>query len=404
MLQVLHINQSSLSGGAAIAVLRLHSALQDNQVNSKILVGQGYDSEHVKVVRKKFVKLENSVGKLTNFLGLNYINIFDSFILSKHPWIISSDIIHLHNLHGDYFNYLALPLITKNKKVVITLHDMWAFTGHCSSSIGCSRWEKTCGSCPSLDIFPEVNRDATHIEWYLKHWVWNKIKPHIISPSKWLDSCISASMLSEFGHSYIPHGIALDIYKPLDQQKSRWALDIPPKSNVILAMAQSFSDPWKGMDLLVKAIKLMPSSLLQETVLLLIGRCAKQFQTEVPCQVLSLGYVLQERLKVIAYSAASVFVHPSRAEAFGLVIQESLSCGTPVVAFNVGGVSDQITHGQNGFMASPFCPSSLSKYIQEILSNELLRSSMSCAARQKIEEEFSIDLQVRRTIKLYETL
>jgi hypothetical protein len=68
--------------------------------------------------------------------------------IAQHPFYQEADVLHFHNLHGGYFNYLFLPYLTRNKPAVYTLHDMWGFTGHCSYSFDCNRWQKGCGSCP----------------------------------------------------------------------------------------------------------------------------------------------------------------------------------------------------------------------------------------------------------------
>ena len=133
-MKILHVNQSDISGGAAIAGFRLHQGLLAQGIDSRMLVGTvKTDSDRIASIPRK-PRFENQLNRLTRYSGLNYINLFSSFNIPKHKFYQDADLLNFHNLHTGYFNYLAIPTLTKTKPAVFTLHDMWSFTGHCAYS------------------------------------------------------------------------------------------------------------------------------------------------------------------------------------------------------------------------------------------------------------------------------
>ena len=173
-MKILHINQSDISGGAAIAGYRLHQGLLAQEIDSKMLVENvKTDSDRIATVPRK-TRIENQLYRFTRYSGLNDINLFSSFDIPNYKFYQDADILNFHNLHTGYFNYLAISKLTKTKPAIFTLHDMWSFTGHCAYSYDCDRWKIGCGRCPYPDIYPAIRRDSTSIEWKLKNWIYSK--------------------------------------------------------------------------------------------------------------------------------------------------------------------------------------------------------------------------------------
>ncbi|WP_066377200.1 glycosyltransferase family 4 protein [Anabaena sp. CA = ATCC 33047] len=400
-MNVLHINQSDISGGAAIAAYRLHQGLLTQGINSNLLVGNvEFDSDRVAVVYRKY-RLENQLSRLTKFLGLNYIHLLSTFDNYNHPFYTQADIINFHNLHTGYFNYLAIPKLTENKPAIYTLHDMWSFTGHCSYTYDCDRWQQGCGQCPYPETYPEIARDNTRLEWKLKNWVYSKSHLSIVAPSKWLTEQAKKSMLSRFPIYYIPYGIDTKAYKPLNTEKCREILGIPANKKVLMFGAQILRDSRKGGDLLIKALQNFPEVLKPETLLLTLGKGGEQIADLVGIPTLKLGYVSSDRLKAMAYSAADLFVFPTRADNLPLVLQESMACGTPMVSFKVGGVSDLVRPGVTGYLAQPEDTQDFCNGIVQLLEDSQLRQKMSENCRVIALEEYPLELQAQRYIELY---
>ncbi|MEA5503462.1 glycosyltransferase family 4 protein [Halotia wernerae UHCC 0503] len=401
-MKILHINQSDIGGGAAIAAYRLHEGLLKQGIESKLLVGNvKTDSELVAAVSRKS-RIENQLSQLTRLIGLNYINNISSFDIPKHSFYKYADCLNFHNLHTGYFSYLAIPELTEEKPAVFTLHDMWSFTGHCAYSYDCDRWKIGCGKCPNLDTYPAIKRDSTSLEWKLKNWVYRRSDLVIVTPSKWLTEQAKQSMLSCFPIQHIPYGIDTEAYQPLESQQCRYLLDIPISKRVLLFGAQSLQDYRKGGDLLLKALDHLPEHLKAETVLLTLGEGGKTITKTLGMQTLNLGYVSSDRLKSIAFSAADLFVFPTRADNLPLVLQESMACGTPMVSFRIGGVPDLVQPGITGYLAEPEDAVDFCSGIVKLLEDRELRDRMRGNCRAIALQEYPLELQAKRYVELYQ--
>ncbi|MDJ0632140.1 MAG: glycosyltransferase family 4 protein [Xenococcaceae cyanobacterium MO_188.B29] len=403
-MKVLQINQSDLVGGAAIAGYRLHQGLLNQGIDSKLLVAKvKTDSDLVNKIKRK-ENIDNITASLGSYIGLNNINAYSSFNIPKSSLYKEADIINFHNLHLGYFNYLAIPLLTKHKPAVFTLHDMWSFTGHCAYSYNCDRWQKGCGSCPNLDTYPPVKIDNTALEWKLKKWIYTRSNLTIVTLSSWLTKHVKKSMLNPLPLNYIPNGIDTEAYQQLDTDKSRDLLGIPKNKKVLLFVSQNLNDPRKGGDLLIKALQELPASLKKEITILVMGNGGESLTENIDIPAIHLGYVDGDRLKSIAYSAADLFIFPTRADNLPLVLQESMACGTPMVSFKVGGVPDLVRPGITGYLAQPEDYQDFSQGIVKLLEDDNLRGNLSKNCRKIAVEEYSIKLQAKRYIDLYNTI
>ena len=106
-----------------------------------------------------------------------------------------ADILHLHNLHGSYFDLRMLPALSSAVPTVLTAHDMWLATGHCAYSMDCDRWRWGCGSCPYPHTLPGITRDATRANVRVKRRIYERSSIHLVGPSQWVLDTLTASML-----------------------------------------------------------------------------------------------------------------------------------------------------------------------------------------------------------------
>ena len=403
-MNILYINVSDIQGGAAIGGYRLHRALQEKGIQSRMLVDVGkINNNDISIINRKRT-LEYLTSKVTWNLGLSYINITSTFNITEHPFYKKADLINFHCLHGGYFNYLAIPKLTRDKPGVYRLSDMWSFTGHCAYSFDCERWKIGCGKCPYLDTYPAIPRDNTKLEFRLKKWVYNHSNLTIVTSSQWLTEKARESMLNHFNIKYIPNGIDTEIYKPLNKIQCRNVLDIPQNKNVILLVAQNLTNYRKGGDILLNSINNLPESLKKETILITMGESGEVFKDSIGMSILNLGYIGGDRLKAVAYNAADLFLFPTRAESFGLVLLESMACGTPMVSFNVGGVPDLVRHDVTGYLAKPEDAQDFCNGIIQLLEDDTLRNQISQNCRAIALQEYPIELQAKRYIELYEEI
>ena len=420
-MNILHLNSSD-HGGAARAMVRLNQGLQRQGHNSQILVGQRMTQEPgIEDVNSQAQPFRSFVDKVLDPIALSLELRFslnarshrNSWHVPKMPIFQHADVINLHNLHGGYFNYRALTVLARHKPVVWTLHDMWALTGHCAYSYGCERWRTGCYSCPLLRepgrqiVEPApVLVDHSRAVWESKRDVYSMTPLHVITPSKWLHNLVQESILSTASSiRFIPYGVDLDIFRPLERRIARQALDLPIDKYVVFFSAMGGSDGRtmngrKGFSHLLQALERLPDS--QSIWLLTSGGVTDLERYTRHFNIRQLGHLSDEELQRKAFAAADLFVFPTLADNLPLVLIEALACGTPIVAFDVGGVSELVCHMETGYLARYKDADDLSHGIQVLLQDEGLRSLMSHHCRTIAESEYSLEVQAQRYLDVYE--
>jgi glycosyltransferase involved in cell wall biosynthesis len=240
------------------------------------------------------------------------------------------------------------------------------------------------------------------LEWKLKEWTYKRSRLSVITLSNCRTEEVRQSILNRFPVYQIPNGIDVDAYKPLDRGECKKALGIPEGKKVLIFAAAKPYQFNKGPDLLIKALGHLKESLKKEIVLLVLGERGDAIADAVRLPAVSLGYIANDRLKAVAYSAADLCVFPTRAESLPLVLQESMACGTPMVSFNVGGVPDLVRPQITGYLATPENHDDFRLGIEQLLEDSNLRNRMGSACRSIAVNEYSLELQVKRYIKVYE--
>jgi glycosyltransferase involved in cell wall biosynthesis len=403
-MKVLHLNYRGLKGaGSAMATRRLHYGLRKAGVDSRILcVENGDESAHITALPRSRVRrrLDALFHKATAEFGLNYAFDLNSGMIKASPLYIDADIINAHNFTA-FFSYLSLPGLSKLKPMVLTLHDMWSYTGHCYASLDCDRWKFGCGRCPHPEMFPSIRRDATRLEWRLKKWAYDRSNLNIITLSSERTEQARESLFKRFSINHIPNGIDVEAYKPIDREKCRSLLGLPNDKRVLMFMAKSLQSRIKGPDLVLRALQNLPPPIKAKTLLVLVGDNGDAITKSLDIETLYLGFIGNDRLKSICYSASDLFIYPTRADTFPLVLLESLSCGTPIVSFRTGGVPDVVRPGITGYLAEPENVEDLSRGILQLLENDVLRAHMREHCRRIAIHEYSIEVQVQRYMKVY---
>jgi glycosyltransferase involved in cell wall biosynthesis len=261
------------------------------------------------------------------------------------------DLIHAHNLHSDFFDLRELPYYSNKFPFFLSLHDCWTFTGHCCHFFDCERWKKNCGKCPHLDIPINLERDGTRSNLALKRKLYSNSKIHIATPSKWLANHVTQSILSPAIRSItvIPNGVDQNIFTPAEKMKARKELNLPEKDFVISFSCNSPShNPWKNYKLVEKVVQILAKSPKIKHITFLIMGEGGEPKSYNHIRLKKLGW-LQEKQKVaFVYQASDIYLHPTNADSYPNVILEAMSCGTPVVASDVGGIPEQITDQVDG--------------------------------------------------------
>jgi glycosyltransferase involved in cell wall biosynthesis len=264
------------------------------------------------------------------------------------------DVVHCHNLHGGYFDLRALPGISRQRPLVLTLHDAWLLSGHCAHSFDCSRWEIGCGSCPDLDIYPPVNRDATARNWRVKREIFAASSIYLATPCRWLMERAERSLLaaSIVETRVIPYGVDRTVFRPGSKEAARAALDLPQQAKILLFSATGVrTSRWRDFTGLREAAALVAEELPdEEVVLVAVGEEAPDEHAG-GALIRSLPY--REGADIaLYYHAADLYLHPALADTFPNSVLEALACGTPVVATAVGGIPEQVTEATGSLVPS----------------------------------------------------
>jgi glycosyltransferase involved in cell wall biosynthesis len=397
----IHLSNYHKGGGGGIAMHRLRVALSKMDVSSKVLCDNITNDTQgaIQLPRKKL--LESAVALLTSRIGLNDIHRIGSFFLNKMKVFEESDVINIHGTHHGTFSYLAFPKVSKSKPTFFTLHDMWATTGRCAYSYDCNRWMIGCGSCPDIKLSPAARRDASKIEFWLKKKVYEKSDMVFIAPSKWLYELARQSMLKDKAIYHVPYGLNLSEYKVLDKESCKTILGVEKGKVLLMTVAQSFRDPRKGERLLIETLKKMPDRFIDNIELLLLGTGGQSIKNELHIPVKNMGYIYNDRLKAMCYSASDIFVFFSKADNLPLVIQESMACGTPVISSNVGGISDLVEDGETGYLVNIDDEEDLREKIIKLVEDSALREDFGFRSRKKMEAEFNIVKQAETYMELF---
>ena len=416
-MRVIQVSTQERGGGAAIAANRLHLGLKRIGVESGMLVRDKYSQDpDVRQVPLKTGLMQRGIRalrrKLHNRVRQNYmktaletLELFsdDWAVGYEHmaPFVAGSDVVNLHWVAGllDYTRFFkALPKTMPN---VWTLHDMNVFTGGCHYTLGCNRFADGCGACPQLgskaaqDISAQVHRR--------KSLALSRLDPErtrIVATSGWMqEQARKSSLFRRLQVDRIPLAIDTKMFMPRDRTVGREIFGLPQDATIILFVADSVGNHRKGFDLLQKA--LCDLHLDQPLVLAAIGNPVELGSGN---NVVSLGRISDERIMSFAYSAADLFVFPTRAESFGQVVMEAMACGTPTVSFDVGGVPDMVRPGVTGLLAKAEDPASLREAIVAILNDKERRERMTKQCRDIAVREYGLEVQARNYQKLYEEL
>lgn len=317
---------------------------------------------------------------------------------------VRPDIVHLHNLHGHYFDLRALSRLSGQATLVWTLHDEWAFTGICTYTLDCHRWRDGCGQCPQIGI-TYAGPDATAQNWEAKSKIYSTSNLVVCSPSRWLLDRAEESILQARAFLHVPNGIDTATFLPGRRKAARENLGISDDVSVLVFAAnRALSSPRKNFATLREAVRRLPD-LMPGTHPILVCLGADRAVEEVPgVEVRPVPFESRPDALARWYQAADVYVHPALAENQPLTILEALSCGTPVVAAAVGGVPEIVEEGRTGYLVAQDDAAAMAERIAKILNNPVLRDRMGNEGGRVVRERHSVDGMVDRYVDVYESL
>lgn len=358
-MKIIFINTKYSIGGAANIANILYKKVKENGYDAYYFYGRGHgfdddfkaisDSNAIRISNKKTI-LKNYI--YSRFFGHDFFTFKKGLeIFKKH--LEDSDIIHIHNLHGYVWNPLKiLKLMPEDKKIIWTIHDLWLITGRCAFPFECEGYKKACGACKiKKNYYPKTYFDFSKRYLMEKMKILKNISKNIlfVTPSEWakrqlLNSYMFKS-LSLFNIKVINNGIERNIFYKRDYNKIYNDFPILKGKKVVLFVGEDLNDPRKGIKYILETINYFKDN--NNIMFVGIGKKVKNFKSS---NLIQIGYLDNKEKLAQFYSLADVFVTTTLDDNYPTTILESLSCETPVVAFDVGGISEILKSGVNGFL------------------------------------------------------
>ncbi len=394
-MKVLFINMAYGAGSTGKIIADIMDMLKKNGNDVKAIYGTGeqsHNADAVKVSGKLGYYFHNAASRLTDHAGLYSWAATRKMI--REIKAFQPDLIHLHTLHGFYVNYEMLFRFLKEADipVVWTLHDCWAFTGHCThfSQAKCTQWQTECRDCKLLRRYPQCyGRGDVRRNFLRKKRAFTGVKNlTITTPSRWLANQVSRSFLRDYPRTVIPNGIDRRIFRPQSSGlRKKYRLE---DKKIVLGAANVWNTR-KGLpDMLTLADRL--GSAYQ---VVLIGLTERQLP-DIPANVLGLLRTANQTELAQWYSAADVFVNPTYEETFGLTTVEAQACGTPVVVYRTDGCPETVASG-NGCLVPQGDMQALEYAVRDITDG-------SCRVDPQRVAQFEKDAVYQDYLELYENV
>lgn len=342
----------------------------------------------------------NSHNRIINkLLGVdNYYNPNETqFLNLEDGW--TPDIIHAHNLHGDYFDLNSLSLMCSRVPVIITAHDTWLLTGHCAYFMDCMKWKDGCGNCPDLNRYLRIYKDRTNFNLQTKIKILkNNENLIIVTPSRWLYN--QFKLIMDPARLYhIPLGVDERIFFPLQDEKNniRKKLGLPQNKKIIISAFSSNKNAYKD----AKTVKNVYEKIIasrDDCVFIMLGSNVEKIKS--PC-LLTPGFISDRNLLADYFRASDIFIHATNADNFPCSIIEAQLCGLPVLASSVGGIPEQIINGKTGYCIRRGSVRDFIIRLEELLSNENLLNEMSRNAIKNARTKFRLENEVEEYKNLF---
>jgi glycosyltransferase involved in cell wall biosynthesis len=416
--RVVHVSTHDIVGGAARAAMRIHRSLLGIGVDSamRVAVRHGSDPgvEPVPIDRglparvRRWLLRRRMAADWRPYEGARPRG-FDRFSddraelgLDLPRRLPTADVVHLHWV-ADFVDYGSFfPRLDPRTPLVWTLHDMAPLTGGCHYDAECGRFTHGCGACPQLGSTGAD--DLSRAIWGRKAGALERVETgrmHLVAGSRWLQERAAVSpLLGRFPSSVFPYGIDTDTFAPGDRHGARAGLGIEPGERVVLFVADSVENHRKGFGALLEAIRLIPAE--REVRVVSIGG------GDPPAvgarRHLHLGRIDDDRALAEVYNAADLFVIPSLQEAYGQTALEAISCGTPAVGFDNGGMRELIRPGETGALVPTGDAAALAASIDALLADEPRLAEMRRRCREVALRDHSLAGEARHYLRIYKGL
>ncbi len=399
-MKLLQINIEVNSGSTGRIAEQIGLVLKNNGFESYITYARGYNPSMSNVI-----KVGNRLSILSHLfrtrLWGEHLN--GSYIptlkLIRSIKKINPDIIHLHQIHGYYINVPLLFKFLKNfgKPVVWTLHDCWAFTGHCSyfTLVECDKWKTNCYQCPQFDRYPKSYFfDKSNQEYLTKRKLFNDL-PNLVlvGVSEWVAQLAAESFIKNKKIISVYNGVNTEIFRQMfNRHEVLTKYNINPTSKVLIASGTTWIKS-KGLEDYKKLADILP----EDYQLVLVG-VDKKVVTEIPSKIITIPRTESQNELAELYSAAEILLCLSYQESFGMTPVEAMACGTPAIVYNNTALSELVNES-TGRLVPTGNINVVLEMIREITS--IGKDSFSLNCRNRVLEIYDMNLTYKKYLNLY---
>lgn len=416
-MKIVHLSASDRIGGAALATWQLHRGLIERGIDSHLAVDRktsddgtvsklasdaGNVAEPVAaadVIQSAYCDRNRSERSNTHFsLPIRSIDV------SSHPQVRDADIIHLHWV-ATFQTCRSLNALQRlGKPIVWTLHDLQPFTGGCHFPAGCEGFKASCADCPQLRRDPFAVPAA---ELRDKRMLWHDAQPALIAPTRWM--AVQARGSSVFAGAEprtIPNAVDIENFRPRAQSEARARLGLPVAGTYILCGADHGGEKRKGFDALGTVLGPVGGAIgvaPKVDGVIWVGEHAPEWCPQYP-RLHKLGRLDHGERMALAYAAADLFVLTSSEDNIPNMVLEAMSCGTPVVAFAVGGVPETVLDGAHGRLVAAGDIPAMNRALAELAADPARRQAMGERCRLHVSKFHSRSHVAERHLALYRDL
>lgn len=398
------VHVADKGGGAERSVLTLHQSLLALGHDSRLYVATRQLDQFgvIEIPQKRSVPgLMRITRHIEDRMGLQ--NLYAPSFRHLAEIIGDVDVLHLHSLwklRNSFADLTGIVRLSKLYPTVLTLRDGWMMTGHCACPIGCDRWKTGCGACPDLKRAPSIPRDWTATNWKRKRRTIQKANIYVTAVSTWLKQQIEESPIFA-GKSIhvVQNSVDENDFVPGDKAAARHLLGIPEHAFVVLLAGQSIEGIHQGIS--QHAIHALNSLNDSNIVPMLVGRSASLVAATLNRPAIQIPFRDDPAAMAECYRAANLTIVPSEYETFGRVAAESLFCGTPVLAFATGGLTDIVEEGVNGRLVPTGDTQALGQAIAELKADVALLNKMASKCAESSREKFNTGRIASKYLHVY---